>query len=210
MIPHTKTKYIVAMWVIVQCNMTMIIFLQTTLLVDIIVIPCQLEPQVSCWQARGMSLLQSARVTRCVLRRYCNHRAGAARSDLWHNVRRGIQRILSGTATSAQHKWTAQMSPKHLNISGKHRWLQIWPCRRSPNLSGGQEFAHCILYKLSNHMYDGITTDEFCKLLKKHFGVASKYCCDFIQKLKIEMDMYCPDHQHLYFVKAWVIYSKCG
>ena len=65
-----------------------------------------------------------------------------------------------------------------------------------------EEFARCILYELSNHIYDGITTEEFCKLLKKYFGVAAKYCCDIIQRMKIEMDMYCPDRQHLYFVEG--------
>ncbi|ABE51503.1 Hypothetical protein Mbur_0521 [Methanococcoides burtonii DSM 6242] len=47
-----------------------------------------------------------------------------------------------------------------------------------------------------------MTTGEFCKLLKKNFGVAAKYCCDLIQRMKIELDMYCPDRQNQYFVRG--------
>ncbi|NPE28609.1 hypothetical protein HNV12_11695 [Methanococcoides sp. SA1] len=53
--------------------------------------------------------------------------------------------------------------------------------------------ATCILRELEGYVYDGITTGEFCKLLKKNFGVAAKYCCDLIQKMKIELDMSCPN-----------------
>lgn len=63
-----------------------------------------------------------------------------------------------------------------------------------------EELANCIMCELKPHMYDGMTVDEFCKLLKKYFGVASKYCCDLIQRMKVELDMYCPDRKHLYFV----------
>ena len=51
-------------------------------------------------------------------------------------------------------------------------------------------------------MYHGITVDEFCKLLKRYYGFASTYCCDLIQRMKNELDMYCPDRQHLYNMKA--------
>lgn len=63
-----------------------------------------------------------------------------------------------------------------------------------------EELAQAIVTELRPFMHDGMTTDEFCKLLKKYFGVASRYCCDLIQRMKIELDMYCPDRQHLYFV----------
>ncbi|WP_135612198.1 hypothetical protein [Methanococcoides sp. AM1] len=65
-----------------------------------------------------------------------------------------------------------------------------------------EEFARLILRELEGYVYDGMTTREFCKLLKKNFGVAAKYCCDLIQRMKIELDMYCPDRQHLYFVRG--------
>lgn len=64
-----------------------------------------------------------------------------------------------------------------------------------------EQFADDVVHELRGFMYNGMTTDEFCKLLKKYFGVAAKYCCDHLQRMKIEMDMYCPDRQHLYFVE---------
>ncbi|WP_135611001.1 hypothetical protein [Methanococcoides sp. AM1] len=64
-----------------------------------------------------------------------------------------------------------------------------------------EQLARDILLELEGYVYNGMTTDEFCKLLKKYFGVASKYCCDLIQRMKIDLDMYCPDRQHLYFVE---------
>lgn len=63
-----------------------------------------------------------------------------------------------------------------------------------------EELARHVINELRPFMRDGITTDEFCKILKKYYGVASKYCCDLIQRMKIELGMYCPDRQHLYFV----------
>ena len=63
-----------------------------------------------------------------------------------------------------------------------------------------EELARCIICDLRGVMYDGMTVDEFCHLLKQYYGVASKYCCDLIQRMKIEVGMYCPDRQHLYFV----------
>ena len=63
-----------------------------------------------------------------------------------------------------------------------------------------EELARCIIGELRTFMYNGMTVDEFCLLLKQYYGVASKYCCDLVQRMKKELDMYCPDRQHLYFV----------
>ena len=65
-----------------------------------------------------------------------------------------------------------------------------------------EQLALSVIREIRPFMHDGMTTDEFCKLLKKYFGVASRYCCDLIQRMKIELDMYCPGRQHLYFVEA--------
>lgn len=63
-----------------------------------------------------------------------------------------------------------------------------------------EELAISVLQELAGHVYNGISTHELCKMLKDKFGVLEQYCCDIVQQLKIEMDMYCPDRQHLYFV----------
>ncbi|PQV43200.1 hypothetical protein [Methanohalophilus euhalobius] len=65
-----------------------------------------------------------------------------------------------------------------------------------------EKIAHLVLQELRGHVYDGVTVNELCRILKKCFGVVAVYCCDLIQKLKLELDMYCPDKQHLYFVQC--------
>ncbi|MHC1575987.1 MAG: hypothetical protein ACXQTE_01400 [Methanosarcinaceae archaeon] len=63
-----------------------------------------------------------------------------------------------------------------------------------------EQLARDVLLELEGYVYDGISTDELCKMLKRYFGVAAKHCCDIIQRLKINLDMYCPDRKHLYYV----------
>lgn len=65
-----------------------------------------------------------------------------------------------------------------------------------------EELARQIVCELRGFIYNGMTVDEFCRILKKYYGVASKYCCDLIQRMKNELDMYCPDRQHLYYVES--------
>jgi transposase len=65
-----------------------------------------------------------------------------------------------------------------------------------------EQLAREILLELQGYVYDGITTRQLCKVLKDNFGVAFQYCCDIVQRLKIELDMYCPDKQHLYYVET--------
>ena len=59
-----------------------------------------------------------------------------------------------------------------------------------------------VLRELMEHIYNGISISELCRILKDNFGILSRYCCDLIQSLKIELDMYCPDREHLYFVEG--------
>jgi hypothetical protein len=59
-----------------------------------------------------------------------------------------------------------------------------------------------VLHTIQVYLSDGIEVQELCQILKKYYGIASAYCCDLIQTIKIELDMYSPDHRHLYFVKA--------
>jgi hypothetical protein len=63
-----------------------------------------------------------------------------------------------------------------------------------------EELAEHATRELSKHVYNGITTHELCKILRDKFGILEQYCCDIVQLLKIRMDMYCPDRQHLYYV----------
>ncbi len=65
-----------------------------------------------------------------------------------------------------------------------------------------EQLVRDVLRELMGHIYNGITVSELCRILKDNFGILSRYCCDFIQRLKIELDMYCPDRKHLYFVEG--------
>ncbi|WP_319507171.1 hypothetical protein [uncultured Methanolobus sp.] len=65
-----------------------------------------------------------------------------------------------------------------------------------------EELVQCIINELQGIMYNGISTNELCKILKEKLSVLEQYCCDLVQQLKIELDMYCPDRQHLYYVEA--------
>ena len=64
-----------------------------------------------------------------------------------------------------------------------------------------EELAREILHGLKPYVYDGINVRELCKILKKYYSIAAAYCCDLIQRIKIELDMYCPDGKHLCFVR---------
>ena len=64
-----------------------------------------------------------------------------------------------------------------------------------------EELVHEILQDLRPYVHDGIDVGDICRILEKSYGIAAAYCWDLVARLKIEMDMYCPDRHHLYFVK---------
>lgn len=84
-----------------------------------------------------------------------------------------------------------------LEQSGTYTLSQINACE----IVTEEELAQSIIHELAGNVYDGITTAELCKILDRQFGLASKYCCDLIQRIKLELDMYSPDRQHLYYVE---------
>lgn len=59
-----------------------------------------------------------------------------------------------------------------------------------------------IMRSVSNHVTDGMAIYELCETLKTCFEISPGHVCDLMQKIKIELDMYCPDRKHLYFVNA--------
>ncbi|MCD4702926.1 MAG: hypothetical protein K8R64_01265 [Methanosarcinaceae archaeon] len=65
-----------------------------------------------------------------------------------------------------------------------------------------EEMATTVLQELEGHVYNGIITRELCHILMDCFGVVAAHCCDLVQGLKINLDMYCPDRRHLYYVDA--------
>lgn len=57
-----------------------------------------------------------------------------------------------------------------------------------------------VLKTIKRYLNDGMEVRELYKILTKCYGIASNYCCDLIQRIKIELDLYCPDGKHLCFV----------
>jgi hypothetical protein len=63
-----------------------------------------------------------------------------------------------------------------------------------------EELVIEVLKGMRPYVHNGVAIRELCCVLKKYYGVVAAYCCDLLTRLKIELDMYCPDHKHLYFV----------
>lgn len=38
------------------------------------------------------------------------------------------------------------------------------------------------------------------QVLAKYYGIAAAYCCDLVQRIKIELEIYCQDRRHLSLV----------
>jgi hypothetical protein len=62
-----------------------------------------------------------------------------------------------------------------------------------------EEFASTILKDLRGQIQNGMTIKELCRIITEIYGVADKYCCDLVQRIKLELGMYSPDGGHLYY-----------
>jgi hypothetical protein len=65
-----------------------------------------------------------------------------------------------------------------------------------------EEMAQSVIRELKGYVYNGITVRELYHTLQTYFGVVAIHCCDLIQRIKIDLDMYCPDREHLYYVNS--------
>jgi hypothetical protein len=59
-----------------------------------------------------------------------------------------------------------------------------------------------ILRSLTGCISDGVAISELCEILNTVFGVSSQNVCEIVERIKLELDMYCPDRKHLYFIQA--------
>lgn len=62
-----------------------------------------------------------------------------------------------------------------------------------------EEIAARILREVRGMIYNGVDIREICQVVKEYFGIAANYCCDIIQRIKLEAGMYSPDKVHLYY-----------
>lgn len=62
------------------------------------------------------------------------------------------------------------------------------------------QFFQQSIGELRQYIYDGIELFHLCKILQDKFRVRKDCCCATIEYLKLQLDMYCPDKKHLYFI----------
>jgi len=65
-----------------------------------------------------------------------------------------------------------------------------------------EEFVEGILRGVQEIVHDGIQVEFLIKVLGENYGVAGSCCMDLIEKIKLELDMYCPDNKRLYFAES--------
>ena len=59
-----------------------------------------------------------------------------------------------------------------------------------------------ILKSLQKIIHDGIEVEVLAGILKENYGVTGACCRDLIERIKMELDMYCPDMKKLYYVES--------
>jgi hypothetical protein len=64
------------------------------------------------------------------------------------------------------------------------------------------ELIHNILQSLQKIIHDGIEIEVLAGILKEDYYITEACCRGFIERIKIELDMYCPDMKKLYFVES--------
>lgn len=64
------------------------------------------------------------------------------------------------------------------------------------------DFMKDVINVLKGEIKNGMSINRLSDILKKQFGIAKNCISDVIEWLKIELDLYCPDQVHLYFVNT--------
>ncbi|WP_269849062.1 hypothetical protein [Methanosarcina horonobensis] len=50
-------------------------------------------------------------------------------------------------------------------------------------------------------IHDGIEIEVLIKILQENYGVTETCCMDLIERIRLDLDMYCPDRKRLYFAE---------
>lgn len=58
-----------------------------------------------------------------------------------------------------------------------------------------------LLRDLVPKVKDGMTTGELYTILEVDYGILASHCYDAVQRIMVELDMYCPDRVHLRYVE---------
>lgn len=62
-----------------------------------------------------------------------------------------------------------------------------------------EELVRNILQSLQKIIYDGIEVEVLIGILEENYGVTGNCCRDLIERIQLELEMYCPDRKRLYF-----------
>jgi hypothetical protein len=65
-----------------------------------------------------------------------------------------------------------------------------------------QEMIREVLQGLHRIIHDGIEVKVLAGILKENYGITGACCRELIERIQLELDMYCPDRKRLYFVKS--------
>jgi hypothetical protein len=86
--------------------------------------------------------------------------------------------------------------------------VQIIEKRSGPQIKGieltdaltEQDMINQIIRTVSGQIDDGIEISYLRKILTSCFGIAPCHTYDLVERIKIELNLYCPDQKHLYHV----------
>jgi hypothetical protein len=62
-----------------------------------------------------------------------------------------------------------------------------------------EELVRNILQSLQKIIYNGIEVEVLIGILEENYGVTGTCCRDLIERIQLELEMYCPDRKRLYF-----------
>jgi hypothetical protein len=60
-------------------------------------------------------------------------------------------------------------------------------------------FAAHVIRGVKDYIKDGIKIKDLCKILVDMYGIAKNFCCDLIQRIKLELCLYSPDRKRLFY-----------
>lgn len=62
-----------------------------------------------------------------------------------------------------------------------------------------EELVRSILKSLQKVIHDGIEVKTLIEVLEENYGVTGRCCTEIIERIQLELGMYCPDRKRLYF-----------
>ena len=112
---------------------------------------------------------------------YIRARCPVCGTDVYHDIFVHVQKYRHFEGNIQSHRYTVK------NIE-------------SIDSQSEDELVYNILQKLNNLIHDGIEIEVLVGILKEDYGIAGACCRDLIERIKLELDMYCPDMKKLYYV----------